>query len=118
MFSMRPRVKRALLGVLCAFMLFAQHAALSHAVWHASQQAPAHEHDLLDSDPTHAPHAPELSRLCAFDAAFGQVLGGAPPSSHFLAPDTAVSETAVHAHRVFVAVDFLAPRSRGPPSLL
>ena len=112
------RVKRVLLGLLCALMLFAQHVALSHAVWHAYQHRPAQDQNGFQSDRQDRPSAPKVSKLCALDAAFGQVLGCAPPTAHSFPAKSASAETPLHAFGGVAAVEFLAPLSRGPPSLL
>jgi hypothetical protein len=118
MVTLRPRLKRALLGVICAVMLFAQHIALSHAVWHAYQQLPGQKQDASENNRPDRPSSPELSKLCAFDAAFSQVLGGAPPATYSFAADARSTETAAREHCAFAAAELPTPRSRGPPSLL
>jgi hypothetical protein len=118
MMSLRPRLKRALLGVICAVMLFAQHIALSHAVWHAHQQFPGQAQDVFESDRPDRPSSPELSKLCAFDAAFSQVLGAALPATYFFTADAGCIESIAREHRSAAAADLPSPRSRGPPSLL
>jgi hypothetical protein len=111
----RRRISHIVLGIACALIVFAQHAALAHAVWHAGQQLPQQQERLGESE---RPYAPELSRLCAFDAALGQILGCAPPPERF-AP--AATTTATHAPACAydcAAAEVLAPHSRGPPALL
>jgi hypothetical protein len=107
-----------LLQLVCALLLFAQQLSLAHAVFHAYKHLPAHEQSGVQTDRPDRPHAPKLSKLCEFDAVFGQVLGGAPPTTHFLSLLGASTETAARVRCGFVAVGSLAPRSRGPPSLL
>jgi hypothetical protein len=103
---------------MCAVMLFAQHIALAHAVWHAHQQLPGQKQDAFESNRPDRPKAPELSKLCAFDAAFSQVLGAAPPATHSFAADARTTEISAREHCAFSAADRPRPRSRGPPSLL
>ena len=116
MLSSSPRLVRALIQVLCAFVLIAQQAALTHVVWHAAAAQSAQEHDRASED-ERVP-APELASLCAFDAAFGQVLG-ATPAMHFADDfERNASQGALHRSRAYTAADSLTPRSRGPPVLL
>jgi hypothetical protein len=117
MLTLRLRLKRALLGVICGAMLFAQHIAVAHAVWHAYQQLPAQQ-DAFESNRPDRPSAPELSKLCAFDAAFSQVLGAAPPATYSFTANAGCSESAAREPRAFAAADLPRPRSRGPPSFL
>jgi hypothetical protein len=111
-------VKRALLRIACALLLFAQHLGLAHAVLHAYKHVPVQQQDGVQSERSQAPHAPKFSKLCAFDAVFGQVLGAAPPPMHFSALQPASTQTAAQPQRARVVVEFLAPLSRGPPSFL
>jgi hypothetical protein len=111
-------VKRALLRLLCALLLFAQHLGLAHAVLHAYKAVPVQQQDGVQSERSQGPHAPKLSTLCAFDAVFGQVLGAAPPPAHFSAVLPASTTSGLQARCAFVLVEFLAPLSRGPPSFL
>jgi len=111
-------VKRALLRLVCALLLFAQHLGLAHAVLHAYRPLPVQQQDGVQSERFHGPHAPKLSKLCAFDAVFGQVLGAAPPPVQFSAVQPASSTTTLQGHCALVVVQFLAPLSRGPPSFL
>jgi hypothetical protein len=117
MMSLKPSVIKGLIHVLCAFVLFAQQAALTHVVSHLPGTQPAHEQEIGQQGRDHSP-ASELASLCAFDAAFGQVLGGGPTTHHSVLSDTAVSQTALHRSRACTAADALTPRSRGPPPLL
>ena len=114
--SLRARV---LLKVCClvTLLLSAQHAALTHALWHAWQKVPA-QHDQVVAGALQAPAGPEASALCVFDAAFGEVLGAAPAADYRHDAPTSADETPAHAGRLFVVQQSLAPRSRGPPALL
>jgi hypothetical protein len=93
-------------------LLFAQHTALAHAVWHALHGGPT-EHAHSNQAPKSGPGA-----LCALDAAIGEILGGAAPAAtcvfHAHAADCA---PVVVGLRVVFAARFLAPLSRGPPAL-
>jgi hypothetical protein len=112
-------VQRALLRIACALLLFAQHVGLAHAVLHAYKHVPPmQQQDGVQTERSQGPHAPKLSKLCAFDAVFGQVLGAAPPPVHSSAVPPASTETAVQVPHTRVVVEFLAPLSRGPPFFL
>ena len=98
-----------------ALLLFAQHASIVHALWHAhgeneQQQSGTHE-DERQSQPLEA-------QLCALDAVFAQVLGGGFGGCNALVVhDTALDPVALGAALSF-SQRFLAPLSRGPPTLL
>lgn len=106
------------LRIVIALLLFAQQAALSHAVWHAHGQLPAQQQSLANPAFPNAPAAPDASSLCMFDAAFGQVLGGALVLPHYFLRQVTNGETPLHWQRAVTVPEFLAPLSRGPPSLL
>ena len=112
------RLTRAALQALCALLLLAQHVGLAHAVWHAAEHLPAHE------QPSHAhgegerSSPAETSKLCALDAAFGQVLGAGPLSCLDFRTESPSAAAPAHAHGVHVSLSALTPRSRGPPSPL
>src|SRR5688500_7731387 len=105
---------RALSQWLCAFLLFAQQAALTHVVSHASAAPAAHEQQESGKGGQNS-DAPGLVGLCAFDAAFGQVLSGGPATQHARCFGTAVAQSAVHCSRACTTADTVTPRSRGPP---
>jgi hypothetical protein len=108
-------VTRALLQLVCALLLLAQHVGLAHAVWHAAQGLPVH----VAADASgEAPAPSEASKLCPLDAAFGQVLGAGPNAClEFHAISPAV-QAPVHAVGSFATLHTPTPRSRGPPSPL
>ena len=112
-----PIVTRRLIRVLCALMLFAQQAALTHVAAHLPVAHPAQEQQVAQEDRDTRPGS-ELARLCDFDAAFGQLLSGGPATHHAVFSDSAVSHAALHRSRAHTAADALTPRSRGPPVLL
>jgi hypothetical protein len=105
-----------LLRLACALLLFAQHLGLAHAVLHAYKHVPSQQQDGIQSERSQGPHAPKFSKLCAFDAVFGQVLGAAPPPMYFAALPLASTDAPAELRRASVIVEFLAPLSRGPPS--
>ena len=110
------RLKRAWIVLACGVLLFAQHVGLSHAIWHSAQNAPAHEQQ-IDHAATHAPASGELSKLCALDAAFAQVLGAGPLSCHPFSSERQRADVGASAPRALLSLDKLTPRSRGPPPL-
>jgi hypothetical protein len=70
-------LKRGVLQLSCIIaLLVAQHAALTHAVWHAYERMPARFH--TDAGQVHDLAGQPLSPsgLCGFDLTFGEVLGG------------------------------------------
>ena len=117
MISLSPRVRRGLIYVLSAFVLFAQQAALTHAASHLASAHPLQEREADRPDSDQSPTS-ELARLCELDAVFTQVLSGGPASCHAAFAAGAVSHTALHRSRAHTPADALTPRSRGPPLLL
>ena len=115
--SSRSSLNRGLIQVLCALVLFAQQAALTHLVWHAVGERSAQQIELAVHEHERTP-AQKLAGLCAYDAAFGQVLGGAFATVPAAFADAAVAQDALHPHGAYTAADALTPRSRGPPVLL
>lgn len=116
MLPLRSRLARALIQVLCALVLFAQQAALTHAVWHSAAGEAAQRDDAHAYPHERAPA--RLAGLCAYDAVFGQVLGGAFATVAAALPNLPVTQAALHSPHASSAADVLTPRSRGPPVLL
>ena len=110
------RKRRSILGRLIygtvVLGIWAVIAFAGLIAWHAAQ-LPQHEQRVADRE---RPFAPELTRLCAFDAAFGQVLGCAPPVAHAVSSHAVVSHYAPRCDCSFNAANTFAPRSRGPPT--
>jgi hypothetical protein len=106
-----PDLKRALLLAACAFLLLAQHIGLAHAVWHALDKSPA-PYQKQDSKPASSP-----GKLCSFDAALGQVLGGLTATPYVFSAEPPPLERTQTVVRVAPPARFLAPLSRGPPAL-
>jgi hypothetical protein len=104
--------RRLLIAACTLLLLFAQHTALAHALWHALGTTPA-QHAHSEDTPK-----PSGGSLCNFDAVIGEVLGGAAPVSvcvlHADASEVARAAPGLH---VVLAARFLAPLSRGPPAL-
>lgn len=117
MISFSTSVTRGLIYVLCAFVLLAQQAALTHAASHlaGAHQLQGPEADRPDSDRS---PASDLARLCELDAVFSQLLSGGPASCHTAFAAEPVSHTALHRSLAYTPADALTPRSRGPPPLL
>lgn len=107
---------RALLKLVCALLLFAQHVGLSHAIWHAARDLPA-QHQRLEEARGEAPASREVSRICALDVAFAQVLGGGPLACHTFTAEKPPAHTATTHVQTFVSFEKISPRSRGPPPL-
>jgi hypothetical protein len=118
MMRQRWHVKRALLQLVCALFLLAQHLGLSHAVLHAYKQLPAQHQNGAQNERRDAPDTPSVSKLCAFDALFGQVLGAAPPTADLCRFGVARGETEAQAVRTLVVFSSFVPLSRGPPAFL
>ncbi len=118
MFEARTSIQRALLPLLCAFVFIAQLGAASHGVWHAARALPAEDRAAVTAEPAQAPLAPELAKLCIFDLAFGQVLGGGPVSSFAFTLHAAVDDAAPDVELRLIAAHPPVPHSRGPPALL
>lgn len=108
-------LKRVLLQLACALLLFSQYEGLAHAVWHAAQQLP-HEQQRVQQERPQKPAAPQAAKLCALDVAFAQVLGGGPTACHQLPIESAGSSAVAHDAAHFASLRSPTPRSRGPPS--
>jgi hypothetical protein len=110
---------RRLMQLCCIFLLlFAQHTALTHALWHAQAQLSAGEVACATAQVTHDTGAPDAAALCAFDAVLGQMLGGVLAGSHAPLPPSAATAAPHRLARSSPTPQFLAPLSRGPPSPL
>ncbi|HET7160374.1 MAG TPA: hypothetical protein VFI62_15350 [Burkholderiales bacterium] len=106
-----------MLQLVCALLLFAQQMGLSHAIWHAAQQRPAHEQGAGSAQ--HDDHSSQGSRdassLCELDAVLGQVLGGAALAYPPFSAEKPDAQAPLHALVVNLTTHTLTPRSRGPP---
>ena len=103
---------------LCiALLLFAQQAAFAHAIWHAHQQLPAGHQQQADTRDAQGSPQREASAVCALDAVLGEVLGAAPCGSHVARVASGTHAVSNAEHTVAGVSRFLAPLSRGPPSL-
>ena len=118
-------MQRRIFHYLCVFLLlFAQQIAISHATWHAlpysggdqAHQDQAHDHQ-YESDADSSTQSTQ-SNLCAFDLAFGQVLGGVhgagAPQITFVLP-TVIN---VFVFNPRLGSEAVPAQSRGPPLYL
>ena len=99
-------------------LLFAQQSALSHASWHAGVNALLKNADgraQLTGAGQQSPLAKDS--LCAFDMAFGQVLGGTHGACAPAAFAPAVVERILDLSAPRLHAATLTPKSRGPPVL-
>lgn len=101
--------------MVCALLLFAQQVGLWHSVWHAANAHAAQQvTDRAAGDTKSLPHG---SKLCALDAALGQVIGGGAVSAFTFELADAQAH-ALHSELSLPAsVHALIARSRGPPAL-
>ena len=112
--------KRAFLRIfVAALLLVAQHAAFTHAIWHAHDGLAGHVHDtaVVHSGESHDGDSTQ-AQLCGFHVAFGQVLGTAHGNAAtFAAPvlDAAHGTMPDGSCRRIATVP---PQSRSPPVLL
>jgi hypothetical protein len=123
---------------LCVFLLLvAQQGALVHATWHAhntlnthdahehaahvhaGHHDDAHEHRGHYGHNEHNHEAPTgQASLCAFDLAFGQVLGGVHGASFPLPALVPAALQVAEALNTRTSADAVPARSRGPPVVL
>src|SRR6185436_19217177 len=103
--------------LLAGLLLFAQQAAITHAVWHA-RHAPAPAASLQDAHGGPAGKTAPDSRLCVFDAALGQVLGGMPGFACAFGELHLETEHVAQAPRWQSVSSYVAFLSRAPPVLL
>jgi hypothetical protein len=126
-FLLRQRLNRRHIHYLCAlFLLIAQQGALAHAAWHARVQADevfaaeyGHNHAHHDGH-AHAGGEPAdiQASLCAFDLAFGQVLGGAHGGTTTLVTAELPVTPANYNYTPRRGRDAVPEVSRGPPARL
>lgn len=116
-----PLASYSIYRYLCVLLLLiAQQGALGHATWHAGGDArAAREHASLALTQDKGHRSPlDQSALCAFDLAYGQVMGathGACIAAAFVS--TVVERIQASATRQLIAT-VITPQSRGPPVLL
>jgi hypothetical protein len=115
-------MSRRFFHCICVLLLLmAQQGALVHATWHAgsdarAQASPAQEQQRDGRQDSSRPGS--KTSLCAFDLAFGQVLGGThspcTPFAFIAAAVECIRDPALPQLRAAA----LTPKSRGPPVLL
>jgi hypothetical protein len=109
---------RLTMQLLCiALLLFAQQAALAHAVWHAHQKIPHGQHEQASAQEPRGSLGREVSAICALDVVLGEVLGAVPCGGHAVQLRSDSHSVTASGRSVDAAFRFLAPLSRGPPSL-
>ena len=115
---MRPpsRCQRALLLLVCALLLFAQHVGLAHALRHAANALPVQQQALASEND--ASGSREFTTTCALDAVLAQVLGAGPISAYTFSCETPSPDTPRHAAPGVAHFDTPTARSRGPPALI
>ncbi len=111
----RPHALRStLFAFACVLLLLiAQQGALTHAIWHAHQTKTTHSYSALNKHQTPAGQA----NLCAFDLAFGQMLGTAHGGGTTLTVIAADIERIRDVPVARLHAEALSPKSRGPPVL-
>lgn len=105
-----------LLSLLSALLLFAQHVALTHAIWHQSN-AKARSATLVER---HSPpsESRQANPLCDFDAMLGQLLAGGAAASCAAVLAAEGTQPLISEASRLAALAPIQPRSRGPPLVL
>ena len=105
-----------------ALLLIAQQGAVVHATWHASggsESHTAHGHDAHDEGEDTGHEAPAgQGSLCAFDQAFGQVMGGVHGACVPFLVYVPSAKPSVFALNPRLSAAAITAQSRGPPALL
>jgi hypothetical protein len=104
--------------VLAALLLVAQHAAFTHAIWHANDGLAnqVHAAAAVHSGEAHDDESPQ-AQLCGFHVAFGQVLGTAHGNAATFAAPALDVEHGPAAEPSCRHIATVAPQSRSPPAL-
>ena len=117
-------MSRRFFHFLCiALLLAAQHGALVHATWHAASHVPApvcqDDADACNGyDQQSPPRHGGQSSLCAFDLAFGQMLGGVHGSCALPAVAELAAAIAGYTFNPRLGTEAVPAHSRGPPVFL
>lgn len=98
---------------LIAAFLAAQTAGVAHQAWHDAVPVVAHT-----DEATSEGQAPQKSLLCDFHTALSTVLGAVAGGSHVAPLDAQAALSFLAADVPARSLSGLAPRSRGPPTLL
>ena len=115
---------RRFFHTLCVLLLLvAQQGALFHATWHASRDVQAtqaaHGYYVDDRDTGPSPNGrSSQGGLCAFDLAFGQVLGGVHGSCAPLVSADLPAGITAYPFNPRLDSEAVPAQSRGPPVLL
>jgi len=104
--------------VLAALLLVAQHAAFTHAIWHAHDGLAGRVHDtaVVHSGESHDDDSTQ-AQLCGFHVAFGQVLGTASGNAATFAAPLLDTEHVSNPDLFRLRVAAHPPQSRGPPAV-
>jgi hypothetical protein len=110
------KARQVLSGLLCAFLLFAQQAALAHVISHAPTTS-TQQQQSFEQGGRHSGSV-DFAGVCAFHAVFGQVLSAALGTQHAIVIDAAAAPLRLDLSGTCITADALTARSRGPPALL
>lgn len=113
--------KRAFLHLTCALLLlFAQHGALTHSVWHLRHHFPAPERQnaAVTAQPTPDNGQSSQSRLCDLHFALSALLAGDCGGKTAVQEAAVTNWLAVPAGSWRIAQPTTTPPSRAPPVLL
>jgi hypothetical protein len=98
---------------LAAAFLAAQAAGVAHQAWHDAAPVVAHTDEAAGEG-----KAPQKSLLCDFHTALSTVLGAVSSGSQAASLDAQAALPFLSADVPARSLSSLAPRSRGPPTLL
>jgi hypothetical protein len=110
------KLRRRLIPLLSALLLFSQHVALTHALWHQVHGLSAQQAAVAGGSQSHG--GAKLGRLCDFDAMLGQLLAGGAVAADTPLPSGDGAQALCGEAPRFAALAETQPRSRGPPSVL
>jgi len=102
------------LSLLSALLLFSQHVAVTHAIWHQAHGAPAHES--IVEGRAHSDDEKHAGELCGFDTLLCQLLAGGAVASGACIPVADGTQALSAAAPYLAALTLIQPRSRGPPA--
>jgi hypothetical protein len=112
-----PTARRVILAAVCAVLLWAQHVAITHEMWHLLRSSGQAHAAALQGDNEQKSGSPQ-QELCALHAALSTVAGAMGCDGATYAP---VVGCEVHVATIgaLAPVGFPAsPPARGPPQLL
>lgn len=108
------KARQFLLSLLSALLLFSQHVAVTHAIWHQAHGAPAHE-SVVEGH-AHSDDEKQAGKLCGFDTLLGQLLAGGAVASGASIHGADGTHALAAAAPQLTALTLIQPRSRGPPT--